>query len=172
MTWWPRLAVLDRTRIIAYLVAGGAALAFLGCAGAAGHFVLWGALLVTLGWLGALVDGSAAGLALFAAALLLDWIVSSTSPTTWWVLPAVALLAVIWSVCALAGAGPHNAPLPRQLVHRWMVRTGLLVAGCVVLGGLVLLLTGRVAIGSPVLVTLALLAIAAAAVWFSIRTAD
>ena len=172
MTWWPRLAVLDRTRLSAYLVAGVAALCFLGCASAAGHFVFWGALLVTLGWLAALVDGSAAGLALFAAALLLDWVVSDPPPTTWWVLAAVALLAVIWSVCVLAGAGPHIAPLPRALVRVWLVRTGLLAAGCVALGDLVLLLTGRVATGSPILVTLALLAIAATAVWFSVRGAD
>ncbi|KYH45505.1 hypothetical protein [Branchiibius sp. NY16-3462-2] len=172
MTWWPRLAVLDRTRIMAYLVAGVAALIFLGCASAAGHLVLWGGLLIVLGWLAALVDGSAAGLALFAAALLLDWIVSSPSPTTWWVLPAVVLLAVSWSLCVLAGAGPHNAPLPRPLVRVWLVRTGLLAAGCAVLGALVLAVTGRVAIGSPVLVTLALLSIAATAVWFSVRGAD
>lgn len=172
MTWWPRLAVLDRSRILAYLSAAVAALAFIGCSSAAGHFVLWGVLLITFGWLGALLDGSAAGLALFAAALFLDWIVSHPPATTWWVLPAVVALAIIWSVCVLAGAGPHQAPLPALLVRVWLVRTGVLAAGCCLLGALVLALTGRVAVASPILVTIALLAIAAAVVWFSVRTTD
>lgn len=172
MTWWPRLAVLDRTRIAAYLAAATAALAFVGCATAAGHFVLWGTLLVVLGWLGALVDGSAAGLVLFAGALVLDWIVSKPPPSTWWVLPATALLAVVWSVCVLAGAGPHAAALPADLVRVWLARTALLAAGCCLLGAIVLALTGRISVGSPALVALALLVISGAAVWFSVRGAD
>ncbi|MFC6713337.1 hypothetical protein [Branchiibius cervicis] len=172
MTWWPRLAVLDRTRIVAYLSAAAAALAFIGCATAAGHVVFWGALLVMLGWLGALVDGSAAGLVLFTGALVLDWIVSDTPPTTWWALPAAALLALIWSVCVLAGAGPHAAALPPGLVRVWLIRTAWLAAGCCLLGALVLAATGRISVGSPGLAALALLAIAGAAVWFSVRGAD
>ena len=171
MTWWPRLAVLDRTRIIAYPTAV-VALGVAGCAGAAGHFVLWATVLVVIGWLGALIDGSAAGLALFVGAIVLDWVVSAPTPTTWWVLPAVALLTVVWSLCVLAGAGPHAAALPAPLVRVWLVRTALLAAGSCLLGGLVLALTGRVSVGSPVLVALALLAIAAATVWFSVRGAD
>lgn len=169
MTWWPRLTVLHRDRILAYLAVAVAATGFAACAVAGGHLVVVGIAAVVLGLLAALIDGSAGATSLLMAALVIDWLISVRVAESWWSLPAMAFLAVVWAGCALAGSGPHEAPLPPRLLRVWALRTGLLVVGCAAMAAGMLPLVGVGELDTPAVAVLAMLAVAAGVVALSVR---
>lgn len=169
MTWWPRLGVLHRDRLLAYLAVAVAAFAFVGCGAAAGGLAVIGVAAVVLGMVAVVVDGSAGAAALLLTALIFDWVISVPVAETWWTLPAVAALILAWSGSALAGSGPHEARLSPALVRAWLIRTAIVVLGCLAVGAAALSLVGIGQIDTPLIAALALLATAAAVVGLSVR---
>lgn len=169
MTWWPRLGVLHRDRLLAYLAVVVTALLFVGCAAAAGHLVVAGVLAVVVALVAVVVDGSAGSAVLLLTALVFDWLISVRIAETWWTLPGTGLFILAWSGCALAGSGPHEARLSPSLVRAWLGRTTLLIAACVLVGAAALELIGIGQAGTPALAAIAVVGASAAVVALSVR---
>ncbi len=171
ITHFERLVRIDPGRLRALLLMCVAAFGIHLCATAAAGSWSWFAfVLVLLGVLALLVrtDGSTEMLLFIAFGL--DWWATGDEPS-WWCLPAALCLLVAHSCVTLVASGPDAAPLPRDLVRRWVRNTMLVGAGCTAVGALLLAVrqTGVVATWWSVPVALAALAVVAVALSETVR---
>lgn len=132
-----RLVRIDPTRLRALIVVLVAVLTFHGCAAAAGRSVWLVLVFAVLATLAVAIRTDGATESVLFVALGLDWWGASDG-LSWWCLPAAVCLLVVHSAVTLVASGPDTAPVPRELVLRWVRRTALVAAGCTALGALLL----------------------------------
>jgi len=135
-----RLAQLHRDRAAATGIALAAAWLFVILANSVGHLSLLGVFAVIVG--SVVVFGSSdsfAGLILLGA-MVVQWLSTGLSTTTWWAIPAAWLLLTAHVAVTLAASGPDQAPIPRQVRAAWCARSAVVGAVTTVVGALALLI--------------------------------
>ncbi|TWE13424.1 hypothetical protein [Rudaeicoccus suwonensis] len=125
---------VHRDRRYCYLVAAAMVLAVCACAVVAGHAggfaVFFTVLAVACVGVQQWGPGMAGALTLSAAA----WFSAAPPSQTPWCVPAAVAMLVMFSAMTLAGYGPEAAPVPRDLLLRWVRRVAVVAAITVVAG--------------------------------------
>jgi hypothetical protein len=94
-------------------------------------------------------------------AMVWQWLATTDSATTPWVIPFAVLLLVFHALIALMAVTPINARVPASLVGRWAWRGCPVVAATIAMWGIVVILDQRSAPGSVVLTALGFVTLAA-----------
>lgn len=165
MNFFPRMeriAQLHRQRAAALAAALLAAVLLLVMTDLAGSMTWIGLVAAVVA--GSIVLGNSDSFAGFAlsSAMVVQWVASGIGPGSWWILPAAWLLLIAHVAVALAASGPDQAPIPREVVSRWVPRTALVGLATTCVGVLALLIEPTNSDVMPYGVTLALFALLAA----------
>ncbi len=94
-------------------------------------------------------------------AMVWQWLATTDSATTPWVIPFAVLLLVFHTVIALMAVTPINARVPASLVGRWAWRGCFVVAATVGVWAIVVVIDQRRAPGSVALTALGFVTLAA-----------